>query len=249
MFWRPELRRHPEFRAGFTDMLPVLPGIAAWAVMSGVAMVKSGLSPLEAATMTVMVYAGSSQLASLPLIAAGAPLWVIVATAFCVNLRFVVFSAHMRLYLLYLPKAQRLITAYLMTDMTYVMFTRRHRLPSEQAGERLAQRAYLAGNALVSWVNWVGASLVGVVLAHVLPVSWGLGFAGTLALVGILCSLIQTPLQRVSALIAGAAAVLTLGLPLKLNILVAIGTAVAVCLSLERRPLGAPPDSPGDRTP
>lgn len=249
MFWRPELRRHPEFMAGVKDMLPVAPGIGAWALMSGVAMVKSGLSPLEASLMTVMVYAGSSQLASLPLIAAGAPLWVIVVTAFCVNLRFVVFSAHLRLYLLYLPKAQRLVTAYMTTDMSYVLFTKRHPMPSDQPGDRLACRAYLAGNAAVSWFNWVGCSLAGVLLANVLPMSWGLGFAGILALVGILCSLVKTTLQRVSAIVAGAAAVLTLGLPLKLNILVSIAAAVIVCLWLERKPLDttpAPPPAPGE---
>jgi predicted branched-subunit amino acid permease len=62
--------------------------------MTGVAMVKSGLSGLEAVLMTLIVYAGSAQLAAVPMIAAGAPLWVILAAAFCVNLRFVVFSAH-----------------------------------------------------------------------------------------------------------------------------------------------------------
>ena len=100
---------------------------------------------------------------------------------------------------------------------------------------------------MVGWVNWMAFSLIGVLLANVLPVEWGLGFAGILALVGILCSLVQTPLQRVSALIAGAAAVLTLGLPLKLNILVAIAAAVIVCLSLERRPLDTTP-APDDRS-
>ncbi|KAF1020109.1 MAG: Inner membrane protein YgaZ [Paracidovorax wautersii] len=249
MFWRPELRRHPEFMAGVRDMLPVAPGLGAWAVMSGVAMVKYGLSPLEAGLMTLMVYAGSSQLASLPLIAAGAPLWVIVATAFCVNLRFVVFSAHLRLYLLYLPKLPRLITAYLSTDMSYVMLIKRHPVPTENADDRLGRQAYLAGNACVSWFSWMSLSLAGILLANVLPMSWGLGFAGILALVGILCSLLQTPLQRVSALVAGAAAVLTLGLPLKRNILVAIATAVVVGLMLEKRLPGFGPTESGGTKP
>jgi predicted branched-subunit amino acid permease len=237
MFWKAELRQHPEFRVGARDMLATVPGIGAWALMSGVAMVKSGLSPLESIVMTLLVYAGSSQLASLPLIAAGAPLWVILATAFCVNLRFVVFSAHLRLYLLYLPKLPRLITGYLTTDLSYVLFVRRHPKPSEDPAERRAQSAYLAGFAAVSWANWMICSIVGVLLAHALPTAWGLGFAGILALVGILCSLVSTPLQHISLLIAGAAAVLTLGLPLKLNILVAIATAVCVCLWLENKPI------------
>ena len=60
------------------------------------------------------------------------------------------------------------------------------------------------------------------------PQAWGLGFAGVLCLVGILCSLANTPLRLLSALIAGAAAVAAYALPLKLNIVVAIAVAVLV---------------------
>lgn len=68
-------------------------GIGAWGLVAGVAMVKAGLGLPLAITMSPLVFAGSAQLASLPLIAQGAPLWVIWATAFCVNPRFVIFGA------------------------------------------------------------------------------------------------------------------------------------------------------------
>ena len=64
-------------------------------MMMGVAMVKYGLSIPEALFMSIVVFAGRWQMAVTPLIVAGAPLWVIWATAFCVNLRFVVFSLHL----------------------------------------------------------------------------------------------------------------------------------------------------------
>jgi predicted branched-subunit amino acid permease len=57
--------------------LPTLFGIGAWGMVVGVAMVKSGLTVAQASGMTLVVFAGSAQLASLPLIAAGAPIWVI----------------------------------------------------------------------------------------------------------------------------------------------------------------------------
>lgn len=106
-------------------MLPVAPGIASWGLMTGVAMMKSGLSLAESLAMAMLVFAGSSQLAAMPLILAGAPVWVILATAFCVNLRFVVFSLHLRPYMLHLPLWRRLLGGYLTADLTYVLFTRR----------------------------------------------------------------------------------------------------------------------------
>jgi len=48
-----------------------------------------------------------------------------------VNLRFVVFSLHMRGYLMHLPRWPRIVTGYFNTDPTYVLFTRRFVHPSQ----------------------------------------------------------------------------------------------------------------------
>ncbi|QKO23500.1 AzlC family ABC transporter permease [Rhodoferax sp. BAB1] len=231
-----QIVRHPEFRLGMRDMLSVAPGLAAWGMMTGVAMVKSGMSLAESIAMTLLVYAGSSQLAAIPLIAAGAPVLVIWATGFCVNLRFVVFSAHMRPYLMHLPRRWRLLAGYVTADISYVMFTKRFHQPPQTAAERQTQLAYLMGGCATNWSSWQVASLLGIFLAHSVPAHWGLGFAGILALLGVGCSLASSRLRLVSAGLAGTAAVAAFALPFKLNIVVAIAAAVALCLLLEKTP-------------
>lgn len=235
MFFLRSLNGHPEFRSGARDMASLAPGIGAWGLMTGVAMVKSGMSVIEALAMTFLVYAGSSQLASIPLIVAGAPIWVILATGFCVNLRFVVFSLHLRPYLMHLPRWRRLVNGFLTADLSYAQFTGRFPEPAASEAERLAQEAYLAGNYFVTWSAWVGMSVAGIALANLIPSTWGLGFAGVLCLVGILCSLSNTPMRLLSAVLAGVTAVAAYSLPLKLNIVVAIAVAVGVCFILEKR--------------
>jgi len=234
MFFVPSTYRHPEFRQGVLDSLGVAPGIAAWGLMTGVAMMNSGMSTAEALLMGVIVFAGSSQLAAIPLLAAGAPMWVVLATGFCVNLRFVVFSAHLRPYMMHLPLWRRLVTGYLTTDLSYVLFTGRYPAHGGDGAQLQAQQAYLAGNCGISWVAWVGCSIIGVVLANWIPIHWGLGFAGILALIGILCSLASNRMRLASAGVAGAAAIAAFALPFKLNILVAIAAAVALCLTMEK---------------
>ena len=226
--------QHPAFRVGAMDLMPAAPGIAAWGLMTGVAMVQSGLSTFEALLMSLIVFAGSSQLAAVPLLLAGAPMWVILATAFCVNLRFVVFSAHLRPYVMHLPLWRRLMSGYFTADLTYVMFIKRYPQTSTDPAQVQAQQAYLAGNCLVNWLSWVCFSVLGVVLANAIPTRWGLGFAGSLALLGILCSLASSRLRVVSASVAGVAAMAAFALPLKLNILMAIAVAVLLCLQLEK---------------
>lgn len=163
--------QHPEFRLGFQDMAAVAPGIAAWGLMTGVAMVKSGLSTVEALFMALIVFAGSAQLAAIPLMLAGAPIAVVLATGFCVNLRFVVFSAHMRSYMMHLPRIPRLLLGYLTGDLTYVLFVQKFPQPAADAEGRTAQTAYLLGNGGINYASWTLASLLGVVLANFIPTS------------------------------------------------------------------------------
>jgi predicted branched-subunit amino acid permease len=227
------LLRHPEFALGAREMAAVSPGLAAWGLMTGVAMVKSGMSVFESVAMSLLVFAGSSQLAAIPLLAAGAPMVVILATSFCVNLRFVVFSAHMRPYVMHLNLRQRLLTGYLTADLSYVMFVRRYPHPGTDAAQRKAQLAYLGGGMGLNWISWQTASLLGIALAHSVPTEWGLGFAGILALLGVASSLASSRLRLLSAGVAGAAAVAAFALPFRLNIVVAIAAAVSLCLLAE----------------
>ena len=234
MIFSRRLWREAAFAEGMRDMLPQAPGIAAWGLMTGVAIIKSGLGLTESLAMTLLVFAGSSQLAALPLIIAGAPAWVILATGFCVNLRFVVFSLHLRPHLMHLPRWQRLAHGYFTADITYVLFTQRYPHAGHTALEQRAQEAYLAGNGLVNWLSWVSAGLVGVALANFIPTAWGLGFAGILCLVGILCSLASSRLRVLAAAVAGVVGVAAYALPLKLNIVAAIAVAVLISMSAER---------------
>lgn len=238
MFFKPSLYRHPDYWVGVRDLASVATGIAAWGLMTGVAMVKSGMSVVEAVAMTLLVFAGSAQLAAIPLIASGAPLWVILTTAFCVNLRFVVFSAHLRPYVMHLPLRERLATGYLTADLSYVFFAKRYPHAPDATtppAELLAQQAYLAGNSGINWVAWMVASLLGIALANAIPTDWGLGFAGILALLGVMLSLATSPLRVVAMGVSGAAAVAAWALPLKLNIVVAIAAAVAFSLVMDAR--------------
>lgn len=91
---------------------------------------------------------------------------MILATGFCVNLRFVVFSLHLRPYLMHLPRWRRLVHGYLTADLSYALFTRRFVQPASNDADHLAQEAYLAGNYFVTWSAWMGMSVAGIALAR-----------------------------------------------------------------------------------
>ncbi len=181
------LWRHPEFARGFREMNAVSLGIAAWGLLTGVAMAKSGLPLPLSLLMSVIVFAGSAQLAALPLITSGAPVWLVWAAVLCVNLRFVVFSAGWRASFAPLPRAQRLRMAYFAADLNYVQFMKRFpEPPPEPRRCRTSGAAWPATGRRGRCLRWPASCS-----ADRVPPTWGLGFAGTLALLGITYSLIQ----------------------------------------------------------
>lgn len=204
-------------------------GVAAWGLVTGVAMIKGGMSVWLALFMSLLVYAGSAQLAVMPLLTAGAPLWVIWFTALCVNVRFIIFSAVWRSYFVHLPRRQRCLLGYLSGDVTYIMFIKRYPDGQRQAG----QIPYFLGASLLNWTAWHVASVAGILLANVLPVQWGLGFAGVLALLGVLCSMLVDRATWLALGVAASAALAAFALPMRLNILVAIAAAMAIGLIIE----------------
>ena len=89
------LRIHPQFLAAARACLPALPGVLAFGTISGVAMVAAGMPNYLAMLMSVLVYAGSSQLAALQLVASGTPLAIAILAALVINLRFSIYSLSM----------------------------------------------------------------------------------------------------------------------------------------------------------
>jgi 4-azaleucine resistance transporter AzlC len=223
------------WRAGLKMSVPMLFGIAAWGLVVGIAMVKTGLSVPQSLAMTLLVFAGSAQLAALPLIAAQAPVWVIFVTALVVNLRFVIFSALLAPHFTRLPWHKRFALGYVSGDMTVALFLQRYPSHAPEAGKL----SFLKGLLYSNWVAWQAGSIAGIFLGSTVPLEWGLGFAGTLAIICIAVPLVQSRAALCGVLVASITAVLGAGLPYKLGLLVAVilgmFSAMAVDDNAERR--------------
>lgn len=221
--WRRELV------GGARASLPAAPGIIAWGVVTGVAMVKSGLTAPWAILISVLVYAGSAQLAALPLIAAAQPFWIVALAAFVTNLRFVIYSASLRRWFEAYSRRRRLVLGYFTGDFTFAMFMQR----AAREGEFAHRDAWFLGACGFNWLAWQASSIVGIVAATAVPREWGLQFAGTLALLALV---IPACLQRpglAGAAVAAPVAVLARGLPFGLGLLAGILAGIAAALTVD----------------
>ena len=209
------LIRRAAWRGGRVAILPFLPGTFAWGMISGVAMVKGGLAVPWAIAMSLLVCAGSAQLAALPLIAAGAPIWVIVATGFITNLRFVIYSAAIRPYFARYSLPRRLALGFFMTDFTFVRF-----MHSAQNGTLPEHHrdAWFGGMCSTNFYVWQSAAIAGCIGASYVPTEWGLEFTGTLALVALVGPSLNARPAIIGALVAAVVALFAHGLPFKLGL-------------------------------
>jgi len=217
------------WREGLTTGLPTLFGIAAWGMVVGIAMVKTGLTVVQATGMTLLVYAGSAQLAALPLIVAHAPIWVVFATGLVVNLRFVIFSALLGPHFSHLPWKQRLVYGYISGDLTVALFLQRFPTMAAIPGKL----SYLQGLMFPNWLSWQAGSLIGIFLGSTIPTAWGLGFAGTLAILCITVPLVVNRAVLCGVIVAAAVSVAASRLPYKLGLLAAVLAGMLAAMATE----------------
>lgn len=234
----------PNARTAVHDMLPAALAMVAWGAVTGVAMVQSGLTPLQAVGMTFMVYAGSAQLTSLPLFAASAPFPIVWASALIVNLRFVIYAVAAKPFFRHLPIGRRIIYGFGMVDVLAAQLLRRFdparaeapTLLQDAQADRRAPLAYFEAASLMMWVVWQTSSLAGIFLAQWIPAAWGLEFVATLALIALLMPMVTDRAAMVCIVVAGITAALGASLPLNLGLLIAVVAGVAAAMLLDGRP-------------
>ena len=87
------MSRRDDFRAGLAATAPVMVGVVPFGLVAGAAAVGAGLSVLQAAALSAVVFAGASQLAMIELLGGDGALLVVVGTALIINSRLVMYSA------------------------------------------------------------------------------------------------------------------------------------------------------------
>ena len=210
-------------REGLRTFLPISVGLMPWAVVTGIAMRSIGLSELEAMGMSLMVFAATAQLGTLPLIAGGAPLWLIFLTGLVLNLRFVIFSAAIAPVFHGQSLPRRLASSYLLTDGVFAVLSER----LQKADDPHWRWGCYLVPSLYGWALWQVCVLVGVLGAGAVPRDWSLEFMATIALMVMLVPMVRTRPMLLAALVGGLGAVFLRGLPLRLGLFAAIALGIA----------------------
>lgn len=214
------------FVDGARTVAPVLLGVAPFGLVAGAAAVEAGLSVAQALGLSVVVFAGASQLAAIDLLGRDAALAVVVGTALVINARMFMYSASIAPYFHRVEARTRALVAYLLTDQAYALSLAKFR-------ESETSVAYYLGVATTLWAVWVACTAVGAVVGARLPAWLPLGFAVPLTFLAILVPAVVDRASLVAALAGGGVAVAGVGLPYNLGLLAGAMAGIAAGLAWE----------------
>jgi len=218
------------FAAGLKDVWPLLLGIFPFAMIAGSVAVAKGLSIPASFGVSLIIFAGASQLAALELMGEHAPILIVVLTAWVVNLRFLIYSAAIAPYLKSQPFRWKMILGYLLTDQAFVLFMNRF----QSRPERPHRRWYFLGTATALWCTWQVGSGVGILLGAKVPPSLSLDFAVPLSFIALVVPTLKDKASLVAATVAGISVLVLARLPLNLGLVAAVFAGMAAGTIIDR---------------
>lgn len=171
-----------QFWLGVRMFLPVAISIAAYGLVWGVLAGQAGLSVLEVALMSGLVFAGASQFVALDMwTPGGLPILSIIIATAIVNLRILLMSATLRPLVGHLPLPRALAAMFFVSDEQWAMTMTEVR----KGGGSVA---FLLGTGVLSWFSWMLSTLGGRVLGAFIddPTRYGLDFAFTATFLALL---------------------------------------------------------------
>lgn len=171
-----------QFRAGFTDVLPLGLGVALYGFAFGLLAAQAGMSSLQTGVMGSIVFSGSAQFVAIERLAAGAGAATALIAGIALNLRILLMTASLRDVLAGRPFWQKLLGVHMTTDESWAV------LHATRAKGRAVGYWYLVGGGACVMLSWVASTTLGTGFAAVLPEPRALGidFAFTAAFIAIL---------------------------------------------------------------
>lgn len=220
-------------RRGALASLPMIIGGAPFGLLFGSLASANDLSIGFAIAMSSIVFAGSAQFVAIGLIAADAPLWIIVTTTFVVNLRHILYAADFVRFVKHLPLPLRTIMAFGLTDETYAAV--RPMYDREAISLSNGHQVYL-GSFLAFYTMWNITTVIGALAGEYIPgiSEWGLEFAMVATFIGIVTPYLKSTPYWGAFAVALMASVVFRDLPNNTGLIAATVLAVITGIILER---------------
>lgn len=226
--------RKQTLRQGAAAGWPICLGYFPIGLALGVLAQQAGLPWWAVAMMSILVFAGSAQFICVAMLAAGASAPAIILTTFVVNLRHVLMSSALAVYLHGVTRGFLALYAYGVTDESFAVNLTRFR------GGRWDRWRALVVNHLANSV-WILATICGALVGQFVPQgAFGINYALTGMFICLLVFQLQGWLTIVTGLVSAALSMAWYLLVPGDSYIVVASMAAATVGYLLKRKAGAP---------
>ena len=222
--------RPGSFREGALATLPLMVGLIPFALLLGALAAQKGLSPLEMALMSGLVFAGSAQFLAVELWREPIPVLLLAGMALLVNGRHVLMGAAIAPRFTGVAAPHLYPAVFLLTDEAWALT-----LASSHSGA--AAFGYYLGVAISLWLSWVFWTTAGTLGGTIIqdPATYGLDFAFIAVFLVLLRGMWRGPRSLAPWLAsAGAAALVDRMVPGPLYVLAGAATGLLVAALMTR---------------
>jgi len=222
---------HPDSRRGLIDTAPLLLTIVPLAASFGALGIAQGESPWLLILCSVAVFAGSAQLLALGMLAAGAPLWLILLATLVINSRHLFYAFSLTAHVQQYPVYQRALMAFVLNDESYAVVSR------QPPGHGFLN--YYLASGFMAWASWCGGTGLGILIALLFAGQLPTALLGQLDIIMVLTfiSLMAPRLQHRSHWLCAITATVSISLcwhwPLGSGLLFSALLAIGIALLAE----------------
>lgn len=168
-----------QWKRPISDSLPLSLAMIPWGILAGSLAIETGLSPLQAQAMSLLMFAGAAQLGALNLLQVASPMLTILSTTFVISTRHLLYSAVFRPFICRLPWYKRGVMAFLLTDEMFAVVN--NRIQQKEGFDYF----YAFAVGFTIYFIWNAATCAGIVLGNFMQSMSDLGFDFAIAAIFI----------------------------------------------------------------
>jgi len=206
------------------DIMPLALATVPWGILCGSLAINIGLTAIQAQLMSLLVFAGAAQLASITIMGAAGAISSIFSSTFVISSRHLLYSAVFREHVRQRSFLVRCCIAFFLTDEMFAVtcaYIQKHKTFSA---------LYAISAGITFYVVWNASTFAGIVAGQYIPnlESLGLEFAIAATFIAIVIPSIKDKSILIAVIVSGLSAlVLSIYIPDSALIIATIGGMLA----------------------
>ena len=227
------MTKFSEFKNGCFQEIPLQLGVFPFGIAYGILGIEVGLTNIQTYLLSIIIFAGVSQIVFAQLFSTFTPNFMIIGTIGIVNLRHILYGVSLSSYLKKLSLKWRVILSYLITDEAFAISYKRF---SEEKKTKY-MHFHLLGSGITLWISWQISTLIGIFIGPSIPISLNLEYVIPLSFIAIVVVSINTKIKLIVFIMSALFSILLRDLPWNLWIITSalISIIIGVLISNFRK--------------